>query len=228
MWSDGIWIRDQIHLTGVMFEVAPEAMSISEYGFEEGIPVLIREFQGCVLRRWGTMEQAWSAAFDIDGSGTVTFSEFSMGCKRSGYVSNAMRIWSLLDVDKDGTISLAELDTDVSRRMSTGWSRQVSPHGPHSTSRGEREPRAPTATLLGLLPVPASPEHAKHGTPSTATPHAPSRFSRCMTTTPSEHDALPVLADQRPKSQGQKGPHVQDRTMPPLTGRANTSHGFRR
>merc|ERR1719198_327334 len=53
MWSDGIWIRDRIHLTGVMFEVAPEAVQISEYNSKDNSlrDILIREFQNCILQR---------------------------------------------------------------------------------------------------------------------------------------------------------------------------------
>lgn len=110
MWKDGVWNRDKINLTGVMFEVAPDAITQPVFAAgREGASVLIRDFQQFLIRRFGNIEQAWEQAFDLDGSGEINFTEFGLGCKAAGYVGNATRLWAALDEDQSGEISLEEL-----------------------------------------------------------------------------------------------------------------------
>lgn len=110
MWKDGVWNRDKINLTGVMFEVSADAITHPVFAAgREGAAVLIRDFQQFLIRRFGSIEQAWQQAFDLDGSGEINFTEFGLGCKAAGYVGNATRLWGALDEDQSGEISMEEL-----------------------------------------------------------------------------------------------------------------------
>lgn len=64
------------------------------------------------MRKFGSIEEAWTYAFDTDGSGSVNFTEFGLGCKAAGYVGNATRLWAALDEDRSGEISLEELGAE--------------------------------------------------------------------------------------------------------------------
>merc|ERR1719324_1574675 len=114
MWKDGVWNRDKVNLTGVMFEVAPDAVKHTVFAAgREGAAVLIKDFQQFLIRRFGSIELAWREAFDLDGSGEINFTEFGLGCKAAGYVGNATRLWAVFDEDQSGEISLVELLTGV-------------------------------------------------------------------------------------------------------------------
>jgi hypothetical protein len=114
MWKDGVWNRDKVNLTGVMFEVAPDAVKHTVFAAgREGAAVLIRDFQQFLIRRFGSIDEAWREAFDLDGSGEINFTEFGLGCKAAGYVGNATRLWAVFDEDQSGEISLVELLTGV-------------------------------------------------------------------------------------------------------------------
>lgn len=113
MWKDGVWNRDKVNFTGIMFEVASDAMKHPSFtAGREGASVLISDFQQFLLRRFGSIEEAWHQAFDLDGSGQINFTEFGLGCKAAGYVGNATRLWAALDEDASGSISLSELLAD--------------------------------------------------------------------------------------------------------------------
>jgi len=112
-WLDCNWMRDRVNFTGVMYEVAPDAMDKTFQMLGNGCTkVLITDFQRCVVRCFGSIQSAWTHAFDTDGSGCINFTEFSLGCKVVGYLGNAMRLWAVLDEDRDGHISLSELYGD--------------------------------------------------------------------------------------------------------------------
>jgi len=111
-WRDGYWDHDTIHFTGIMYEVATEAMvhaTLDAQWSEESLKIFVADFQKLLVRRFGSIETAWREAFDVDGSGTVNFTEFGLGCKVAGFVGNATRIWAALDDDCSGEISLDEI-----------------------------------------------------------------------------------------------------------------------
>jgi len=114
-WRDSLWNHDEIHFTGIMFEVAADALThsteTSKWGGESQ-KLYIEEFQKYLLRRFGTIEIAWSKAFDTDGSGAINFTEFGLGCKTAGFVGNVTRLWQALDDDRSGEISIDELAMD--------------------------------------------------------------------------------------------------------------------
>lgn len=115
-WRDSIWIRDEIHLSGVMYEVDPRALQHSladmQWSSTSG-KIFLKEFQVMLSRRFGSVTDAWYKAFDTDGSGSINFTEFGLGCKAAGYVGNVMKLWAALDVDHSGDISLEELNEEI-------------------------------------------------------------------------------------------------------------------
>jgi len=111
-WMDSVWDKDIIHLTGIMYEVSPDALKASTWDSSwtgESLKVFLQDFQNFLIRKFGSIEDAWHMAFDADNNGSVNFTEFSMGCKAAGYVGNATRLWAALDDDRSGELSLEEL-----------------------------------------------------------------------------------------------------------------------
>mmetsp|Transcript_89441 Transcript_89441/g.164054 ORF Transcript_89441/g.164054 Transcript_89441/m.164054 type:complete len:443 (+) Transcript_89441:132-1460(+) len=111
-WKDAVWSRDQISLSGIIYEVAPTALEHSLFEFcwsWESSRIFIREFQGLIIRKCHSLEDAWREVFDTDGDGSINFTEFGLGCKAVGYVGNVMKLWAALDDDLSGSISLDEL-----------------------------------------------------------------------------------------------------------------------
>jgi len=114
MWRDSIWNHDRINLTGLMFEVAEDALQVSTLSSSwtgESLRIFVNDFQNFLIRKFGSIGAAWEIAFDTDESGSINFTEFGLGCKASGYVGNATRLWAALDEDRSGEISLEELNT---------------------------------------------------------------------------------------------------------------------
>jgi len=116
IWRDSKWHRDTICVNGLMWEVPPEALSfdnpMTAVTATESQVIAIMDFQRYLCRRFGSVQMAWHEAFDTDGSGSVNFTEFGLGCKAAGYVGNASKLWAALDIDRSGEISLQELDAD--------------------------------------------------------------------------------------------------------------------
>jgi len=113
LWRDSVWIKDDIHLSGIIYEVEPRALGHSlidmKWSTKSG-KIFLKEFQTLLTRKFGSVAEAWSKAFDTDQSGSINFTEFGLGCKAAGYVGNVMKLWAALDVDHSGDISLEELD----------------------------------------------------------------------------------------------------------------------
>eukprot|EP00427_Karlodinium_veneficum_P033730 CAMPEP_0169197408 /NCGR_PEP_ID=MMETSP1016-20121227/8256_1 /TAXON_ID=342587 /ORGANISM="Karlodinium micrum, Strain CCMP2283" /LENGTH=281 /DNA_ID=CAMNT_0009274061 /DNA_START=525 /DNA_END=1370 /DNA_ORIENTATION=+ len=116
VWRDSIWNHDHINMTGIMFEVATDALehsALSSKWSGESQKIFVEDFQKFLIRRFGSIEQAWIQAFDPDGSGSINFTAFGFGCKASGFVGNATRLWAALDEDGSGEISLEELTVNA-------------------------------------------------------------------------------------------------------------------
>mmetsp|Transcript_71841 Transcript_71841/g.181270 ORF Transcript_71841/g.181270 Transcript_71841/m.181270 type:complete len:483 (-) Transcript_71841:199-1647(-) len=123
VWRDSKWHRDTICLNGLIWEVMPEALlfenPMTTMEATESQVIAIMDFQRYLRGRFGSIESAWHEAFDTDGSGSVNFTEFTMGCKSAGFVGNATRLWAALDDDRSGALSLEELAHDEDSRSNS-------------------------------------------------------------------------------------------------------------
>lgn len=117
-WGDSKWQGvDEVSLSGVMFEVAPEALQLSlsaQPWTANRRAIAIGDFQSCLLCRYGSLVDAWRSAYDGERTGVINFSTFGAGCKAAGYKGDLSRLWAMLDVDRSGEISFDELAIDVS------------------------------------------------------------------------------------------------------------------
>mmetsp|Transcript_20470 Transcript_20470/g.52010 ORF Transcript_20470/g.52010 Transcript_20470/m.52010 type:complete len:463 (-) Transcript_20470:23-1411(-) len=112
-WLDSVWGSDAIHLTGIMYEVSPDALSASTWDSawtEESLKVFVQDFQKFLTCKFDSIEAAWHVAFNVDGSGSVNFTQFCRACKAAGYVGNQTRLWAALDDDRSGELSMSELN----------------------------------------------------------------------------------------------------------------------
>lgn len=111
-WRDSVWIREPLHLSGIVYEVAPEAVKATTLESKwcgESANVFISDFRRFLERKFGSVEDAWKIAFDRNGDDVLQLDEFVQACKNVGYVGNVMRIWVILDTDGSGTLSLDEV-----------------------------------------------------------------------------------------------------------------------
>mmetsp|Transcript_55620 Transcript_55620/g.143274 ORF Transcript_55620/g.143274 Transcript_55620/m.143274 type:complete len:514 (-) Transcript_55620:288-1829(-) len=121
IWRDSKWNRDVISLNGVMFEVSPKALAnpnpMIQHELTEGVLISLVDFQKYLKTRFGNIQNAWTTAFDTDQSGAINFTEFGLGCKAAGYVGSPTRLWSALDEDLSGEISVEELSMPADQKL---------------------------------------------------------------------------------------------------------------
>merc|ERR1712008_283218 len=111
-WADCVYSRDAIHLSGLLYRAAPEVARLP-LDMNNWTPmkryVVVRDFQHLLQRKFTSCEEAWHRAFDVSGRGHVDFSEFSQGCKISGFCGNVTRLWVMLDNWGRGELTLYDL-----------------------------------------------------------------------------------------------------------------------
>lgn len=121
VWKDSKWHRDQICVNGLMWEATEEAALLDNpmaaTQATESQVICIMDFQRYLIRRFGSIQSAWDDAFDTDGSGSLNFTEFGLGCKATGFVGNATKLWAALDIDRSGEISLEELGANTEEML---------------------------------------------------------------------------------------------------------------
>merc|ERR1712216_910407 len=71
------------------------------------------EVRRLLLRRHGTFVRAWRLCLDRDGNGRLSFLEFCRAAREVGYAGNVQTLWSELDNDGSGFVSLKEVDLDT-------------------------------------------------------------------------------------------------------------------
>jgi len=152
-WKDGKWNRDVLSLNGIIFEVSidslrhPNPLESRETGESQVIAVL--DFQKYLVRRFGSIENAWRTEFDPEGQGAVTFTGFGFGCKAAGYVGNPSRLWASFDQDLDGYIPMERLSFDWDGLLAKIRSEKRERGVPTDTIITASLPRAYPAALSG-------------------------------------------------------------------------------
>lgn len=110
-WRDSVWNRDTIHVTGTMYEVADDALTLSTLAAKwspVALQALLSDFQTLLMKKFGAIDTAWYSLFDLYGAGSVTFTNFGLGCKSIGYIGNITKLWAGLDLDCSGAIDFGE------------------------------------------------------------------------------------------------------------------------
>jgi len=82
--------------------------SVLQQLYEE-IRLSIKEFVEFCIRTFGGLEEAWEK-LDDDGGGEIDFDEWSQALQRAGFFGLAGPIFSFLDKDDEGTVSLDEFE----------------------------------------------------------------------------------------------------------------------
>jgi hypothetical protein len=113
MWTDSIWIRDRINLTGVMFEVSQDVLNLRLHKTDEEMEVakqaLLQDLHRRIVKKYGTIEYGLKKAFCITEADELNFTQFVAGTKLLGYPGHMTRLWSVLDEDQSGSVSYEEL-----------------------------------------------------------------------------------------------------------------------
>lgn len=149
------------------------AISLQEFDWE--LAVLLASFQKWIETRYGSVEFAFRT-IDTDGSGTVSFSELSRACRRSGWPGCVRTLFTCLDVDVclgKRTLSYTELSfldnwiitiDDESPPSTQGRSPpSISTSSPSRTRRGCSPERLPGA--ISPLSGTGSPSLSRRGWP---------------------------------------------------------------
>jgi len=115
-WKDSIWNRDRINLTGVMFEVAEDAIQHpltrrTEQEDEVARQALMQDFHRRLVSKFQSIEAGLQKAFGLQPTAEINFTQFVAGCRQLGYPGHMTKLWSLLDEDQSGLVSFEELQS---------------------------------------------------------------------------------------------------------------------
>mmetsp|Transcript_109247 Transcript_109247/g.216977 ORF Transcript_109247/g.216977 Transcript_109247/m.216977 type:complete len:538 (+) Transcript_109247:70-1683(+) len=124
IWADARWRwADGVNLSGIFFKAAAEVLEVPlelrEWSGSRQL-ALVADFQNFVRSRCGSLQSAWQELFDQAGTGSIEFNEFNAGCRALGYLGNVSRVWTLLDSNQNGSITLEQLAVHVRERDLTG------------------------------------------------------------------------------------------------------------
>eukprot|EP00931_Biecheleriopsis_adriatica_P115708 TRINITY_DN91474_c0_g1_i1.p1 TRINITY_DN91474_c0_g1~~TRINITY_DN91474_c0_g1_i1.p1 ORF type:complete len:1189 (-),score=291.97 TRINITY_DN91474_c0_g1_i1:162-3728(-) len=75
-------------------------------------------FRHYLKSKFGTLVYGWRA-LDQARTGRLSFYEFCNACRRMGYHGNMKKLWKELDSNRNGHVSIIELDPEVGRYMGT-------------------------------------------------------------------------------------------------------------
>merc|ERR1719399_2318827 len=60
--------------------------------------------------RYGSTVAGWTMGIDRAGSGRISWQMFCKGCRGVGFIGDVKEVWTILDDNKSGTVSMQELD----------------------------------------------------------------------------------------------------------------------
>jgi len=69
-------------------------------------------FQDALLRKYGSMVSAWKVLDPLE-HGRLSFLDFCRTIKQIGYIVDAQALWQSLDTNKDGFLTLEEIDPEL-------------------------------------------------------------------------------------------------------------------
>uniref|UniRef100_A0A7S4S6F6 EF-hand domain-containing protein n=1 Tax=Alexandrium monilatum TaxID=311494 RepID=A0A7S4S6F6_9DINO len=100
-------------------------------------------FRRNLVRRNGSLFAAWRHCLDVDRNGVVTQQDFAVACRSLG-VKSIPQLWAELDTNKDGQISLKEIDPETAELFGELERLLLDRHG--STKEGWRRVFLPTGS----------------------------------------------------------------------------------
>eukprot|EP00747_Dinoflagellata_sp_TGD_P056952 gnl/TRDRNA2_/TRDRNA2_150371_c0_seq1.p1 gnl/TRDRNA2_/TRDRNA2_150371_c0~~gnl/TRDRNA2_/TRDRNA2_150371_c0_seq1.p1 ORF type:complete len:264 (-),score=52.22 gnl/TRDRNA2_/TRDRNA2_150371_c0_seq1:104-862(-) len=80
----------------------------------------VEDLKNILVELYGSIIAAWDEALDVDGSGTLDYKEFVAACRTVGFKGSLKKIYSDLDKDGGGSISIHELDPTCKMDFSKG------------------------------------------------------------------------------------------------------------
>ena len=112
-WRDSVWNRDEMELTAVVYKmpINLECLPCALIGTWSNARrnIVLEDFRQALMSRFGSLDEAWQAAFDVWGDGDVDFAQFAEGCRLAQFSGNVCRLWSMLDLAKQGLVTLQDL-----------------------------------------------------------------------------------------------------------------------
>lgn len=110
-WGAGGWAS--ISNAGKGYKGAGTVKRIGGDPVEAADQVWVKmDFRRQLLRRHHTMSRAWTH-LDKGMRGRISFYEINRACRDLGYDGNVRTLWEALDTDRDGFVSLHEIDPRV-------------------------------------------------------------------------------------------------------------------
>lgn len=87
-------------------------MAVQEHHAQNVIMNSLLGFKKMMKTKYGSLFSAFRNILDVDHNGIVTQLDFAQACRVLG-VKSVQKLWSELDVNRNGQITLKELDPDV-------------------------------------------------------------------------------------------------------------------
>lgn len=84
-----------------------------------------------LVRKYGTICQAWRHVLDLDGNGKLSFLEWCKALRTVGFEGNIKATYKQLDDDNSGIVTFAELEPDLAFRVKDFRIKLISKYGPH-------------------------------------------------------------------------------------------------
>jgi Ca2+-binding EF-hand superfamily protein len=76
--------------------------------------VLEQQMKTFLKKKFNNLVLAWRLGLDTDGSGKLSYAEFSKAMSGMNYKTNFKQLWKDMDDDNSGTVSLVEIDPEAS------------------------------------------------------------------------------------------------------------------
>lgn len=74
-------------------------------------------FHALLKRKYGNTVRGWRLGLDTDGSGKLSYMEFCTACRAMGYEGAIKKLWTELDEDSTGWVSLDEMDSHAAQEL---------------------------------------------------------------------------------------------------------------